>query len=513
MDFLLHNDWGLFIIFSFAIIVILGVSDLILRLLKIHPHHTRRFVHILVGCLVCAAPFIFESRIPVLTVTLIFTVANILAIRFKLIKSIHETDRISYGTVYFPVSFFILVFWFWDKDPAILLTSMLIMAFADPVASWVGESRKKPLTFKILSEKKSLQGSTAMFITAFIVAVLAMKIFRSMFDEPAVSWGTALVFGFFTAIYSAGAETISHRGTDNLMVPIGAGVILDAFYNGSSELQLQLMLWMGITVIIAYVAYKTRMLSLSGAMGAWLLGTVVFGLGGPEWLLPVAVFFVFSSLLTKIGKKHKKKLQTIFEKTGKRDIYQVFANGGVAMIATMCWHFFEPVWPDSELLWYMIFLSAIAAATADTWGTEIGAFSRREPRSILDFKKVPMGTSGGLSLIGTAAAVAGALIIALTGKYSLQFFAGLHFPMYLVGLITVAGFAGALVDSVMGATLQAQYRCPACHKVTEKTVHCGIDNIPLIRGKKWINNDLVNFTNTLSGGLLGGLFYVIFLLK
>ncbi|MDX9780842.1 MAG: DUF92 domain-containing protein, partial [bacterium] len=344
MHFLFHEDWGLFIVFTMAILLILGLATALLKLLKIHPHHTRRLVHILVGCLVCAAPFIFESRIPVLTLTLLFTLANILAIRFKLIKSIHETDRISYGTVYFPVSFFILVFWFWDKDPAILLTAMLIMAFADPVASWVGESRKKPLLFKILSEKKSLQGSSAMFVTAFIVAVLAMKLFRGMFDQPDISWTRALIFGFFTAIYSAGAETISHRGTDNLMVPIGAGVILDAFYHGSTELQLQLMVWMGITVFFAYLAYKTRSLSLSGAMGAWLLGTVIFGLGGPEWMTPVVVFFIFSSILTKIGKTHKKKLETVFEKTGKRDIYQVFANGGVAMIATMCWHFFEPVW-------------------------------------------------------------------------------------------------------------------------------------------------------------------------
>ncbi|MDD3094778.1 MAG: DUF92 domain-containing protein [Candidatus Neomarinimicrobiota bacterium] len=509
MHFLFHEDWGLFIVFTMAILLILGLATALLKLLKIHPHHTRRLVHILVGCLVCAAPFIFESRIPVLTLTLLFTLANILAIRFKLIKSIHETDRISYGTVYFPVSFFILVFWFWDKDPAILLTAMLIMAFADPVASWVGESRKKPLLFKILSEKKSLQGSSAMFVTAFIVAVLAMKLFRGMFDQPDISWTRALIFGFFTAIYSAGAETISHRGTDNLMVPIGAGVILDAFYHGSTELQLQLMVWMGITVFFAYLAYKTRSLSLSGAMGAWLLGTVIFGLGGPEWMTPVVVFFIFSSILTKIGKTHKKKLETVFEKTGKRDIYQVFANGGVAMIATMCWHFFEPVWPDSEILWYMIFLSAVAAATADTWGTEIGAFSRKDPRSILGLKKVPMGTSGGLSLIGTMGAALGALIIALTGKFALQIFAGLHLPLYLVGLITLAGLCGALVDSLLGATVQAQYECPRCHKITEKMSHCGQDSIPLKQGCRMINNDFVNFCNTVAGGLLGGILYLI----
>ncbi len=510
MDFLFHSNWGLFIVFTVGILVILGIADILFKLLKIHVHHTRRFVHIFVGCLICVTPFIFESRIPVLLVAGVFIVLNIFAMKFNLIKSIHETDRISYGTVFFPISFFILVFWFWDKDPAILLTAMLIMAFADPIASWVGESRKKPILFTILTDKKSLQGSTAMFITAFIVAVFSMKGFRDAFNNP-ITWQTALLLGFFAAVYSAGAETISHKGTDNLMVPIGAGVILDGLYHGTPELQLQLMLWMSITVIIAYLAYKTRSLSLSGAMGAWLLGTVVFGLGGPEWMIPVLVFFIISTILTKTGKKHKKKLEIVFEKTGRRDIYQVFANGGVAMIATMAWHFFSPVYPNSEIFWYMIFISAVAAATADTWGTEIGAFSKHDPISIKTWRRVPAGTSGGLTLIGTMGTVIGSFFIAIIGKFSLQYFAGLEISINLVWIITAAGFISALVDSYLGASVQAQFQCPTCKKITEKEHHCGNDNIPMVRGYRLMNNDMVNLCNTIIGGLLGGLLYFFFI--
>ena len=75
-------------------------------------------------------------------VALIFILLNFFAIKKDLLKGIHETDRISYGTVYFPISFFILVCWFWQRDLAILQTAMLILALGDPVASWVGESRK-----------------------------------------------------------------------------------------------------------------------------------------------------------------------------------------------------------------------------------------------------------------------------------------------------------------------------------------------------------------------------------
>ncbi|MCK5817218.1 MAG: DUF92 domain-containing protein [Candidatus Marinimicrobia bacterium] len=508
MNFIFGTDWGLFFVFTVGIVAILGLADFLLKKLDVHPHTTRRLVHILVGCLVCVAPFIFGSQYPVLLVALIFTIMNFIAIKMSLLKGIHETDRISYGTVYFPISFFILVCWFWHKDPAILLTAMLIMAFADPIASWVGESRKKPLLFTILTDKKSLQGTSAMFLVSFVVAVLSMKIFRGIFDMP-ITWITAFTFGFFVAIFAAGAETISHKGTDNLMVPIGAGIILDALYSGTPEFQLHLMIWMGITVVIAYLAHATKALSLSGAMGAWLLGTVVFGLGGTEWMIPIIIFFACSTLLTKLGKKHKKKLETVFEKTGKRDIFQVFANGGVAMIATMCWHFLSSTWPDLEILWYLIFLGAIAAATADTWGTEIGAFSTHKPVSILTWKHVPQGTSGGLTIIGTTGAFVGSFLIAVAGKFSLQYFTDIEMSWTAVWVISVVGLIGALVDSILGATVQAQYQCPTCNKITEKIHHCDNKNIPLVSGYRKITNDLVNLSNTLAGGLLGGLAYLL----
>ncbi len=508
MNFIFGSDWGLFFVFTIGIVGILGLADFLLKKLKVHPHTTRRLVHMLVGCLVCVAPFIFDSQYPVLLVALIFTILNYLAIKKSLIKSIHETDRISYGTVYFPISFFILVCWFWHKDLAILQTSMLIMALGDPVASWVGESRKKPLLFTVLTEKKSLQGSLAMFVVSFIVAVIGMKIFRGVFNDP-ITWSTALIFGFFAALFATGAETISHKGTDNLMVPLGAGVILDALYSGTPEFQLHLMLWMGITIVIAFLAFRIKALSLSGAMGAWILGTVVFGLGGTEWMIPVILFFSLSIILTKMGKKHKKKLETVFEKTGKRDIYQVFANGGIAMIVTMCWHFLSSTWPNIELLWYLIFLGAIAAATADTWGTEIGAFSKYEPVSILTRKHVPQGTSGGLTIIGTSGALFGSFLIAIAGKFALSYFAGIEMSWLAVALISIAGLLGALVDSILGATVQAQYKCPTCKKITERTNHCDNENIPLVGGHKIINNDVVNFANTAIGGLLGALVYLL----
>lgn len=492
------SSWLMFGLFFLIITLFLGLADFLLRLFRVHPHTTRRIVHILVGILVCFSPIFFQHSLPVATLAGVFILVNSFGIRYGLLKGIHETDRVSYGTVYFPISFLILVLWFWDKDPAILLTAMLIMTFGDPVASWVGESRKHPVSFKIWSDKKSLQGSMAMFVTSFLVAVTGMYFFRRFFG-PEIPWNTAVLFGFFTAVYAAASETISHEGTDNLMVPLGSAVILDFLYTGSPAMQHQLMLWMILTAGIAWFAWKAKTLSLSGALGAWLLGTVVFGIGGLEWMFPMIFFFVTSSLFTTIGKRHKKILETVFEKGGQRDIFQVFANGGVGMLATLGFYF------TRHPVWYMIFLGSIAAATADTWATELGTFSKRPPVSILNFKKVDMGTSGGITPLGTFGALLGSLSVVLIGWFMWRWRQVDFLTLEHILIMTLAGFFGSVADSILGATVQAQYRCPACGKVTEKKDHCSEKNIPLIRGCRPMNNDRVNLLCTLTGGLFAAL--------
>lgn len=233
-------------------------------------------------------------------------------------------------------------------------------------------------------------------------------------------------------------------------------------------------------------------------MASLLIGTVVLGGGGLSWALILLWFFLSSSLLSQIDKKQKLLLNFMWEKGDKRDAWQVLANGSVAAILVI----FHKISPES--IWYFLFVSTMAAVTADTWGTEIGVLSNSSVRSILNFKKVSKGTSGGITLVGISASLLGSLSVAILGI--LFPFAPYKMKLEAMVFITLAGFLASLADSFLGATIQGQYLCGICNKFTERKLHCH-QNTTLKRGWKFINNDMVNFLCSVLGMFFGHVFF------
>jgi len=242
-----------------------------------------------------------------------------------------------------------------------------------------------------------------------------------------------------------------------------------------------------LAVLVAYLAYRAHSLSRSGAVAATIVGTIIFGIGGWEWAVLLLTFFITSSGLSRFFKKRKASLDEKFSKGHKRDAGQVFGNGGLATLFAAIHAFY----PDSTLLW-IGFAASLAAVNADTWATELGVLNPTPPRLITNLtKRVEKGTSGGISLFGTLASIAGAAVIALPALLLSP--AGTLSPNYFL-LITAAGVSGSLFDSLLGSTLQAMYFCPIDQKETEKhPLHtCGTETVH-IRGWKWLDNDWVNF--------------------
>ncbi|MCR8843417.1 DUF92 domain-containing protein [Paenibacillus sp. SC116] len=267
------------------------------------------------------------------------------------------------------------------------------------------------------------------------------------------------------------------------------------------------------SLFMAGAAYKKRSLTRSGALAAFVMGTVYFGSGSLLWFGLLLTFFITSTGWSKWKKRAKSRFDTIYEKTGQRDAHQVWANGGIGMLLCVA----NALFPHPA--WVFLFVGVMATVNADTWATEIGSLSRSQPRSVITWRPVPAGTSGAVSVLGTWAAVGGAIIIGGAAVVCLYIAQDLAFPypyswylLLAVGISgAIGGVAGAFTDSLLGATWQASYRCEKCGAATERLQHCD-QATTLVRGFRWMTNDLVNSLSSIVGGLLAWLIGSLLLL-
>ena len=255
---------------------------------------------------------------------------------------------------------------------------------------------------------------------------------------------------------------------------------------------MQILIGFALGIIVGYTAYRLDALTSSGAVSAAAIGGLIFGFGGLPWASLLLLFFISSSLLSRVYKGRKMPLIEKFAKSSKRDHGQVLANGGVAVVLVLL-HWYSP---HMDWVW-AAFAGSMAAVNADTWATELGVLSQTAPRLITNGKVVPRGTSGGITLVGYLATLAGAGLIALAAGLFAQ-------PSSLViPVVILAGLIGATIDSILGASIQGIYYCPACDKETESHPwhYCGT-RTKHMRGWKWVNNDIVNLVCSFTGAIV-----------
>ena len=246
-----------------------------------------------------------------------------------------------------------------------------------------------------------------------------------------------------------------------------------------------------LALAVGFLARLAGALTIGGAVAAALVGGAVFGAGGALPAAALLAFFVSSSLLSRLGRRRKLALAGRFSKGSSRDAGQVLANGGVAALLSLA----RGAWPGEA--WLVAAVGALAAANADTWATELGVLARQQPRLITSGRAVQRGTSGAITAFGMGASLVGAGLVALV---AVVLGAGPRAGWAILG----AGLGGALIDSLLGATLQAGYYCPICRQETERhPLHnCGNATVHA-SGLRGLGNDHVNFIATAAGALLG----------
>lgn len=251
-----------------------------------------------------------------------------------------------------------------------------------------------------------------------------------------------------------------------------------------------LIVGLALAIVIALVARKARALTTSGSLAAIVVGTITVGAGW-SWGVVLVAYFVAGTLLSRFHASEKQsRTGGRVEKSGPRDARQVLANGGLFALAALGYQ------ASPDPLWQHLGAGALGASSSDTWATEIGTLAQATPRSIVDFRPVPAGTSGGVTAQGLAGGLAGAAFVA-------AIVACVGWPTTASASALIGGVLGCLLDSLLGGAFQARRWCSTCSAPTEQRVHrCG-SAARIVGGLAWLDNDGVNALSTLGGALLG----------
>ena len=177
---LFENEWFIFISLFLIFSLFIFITETAYKKNVFSSNVNRRLIHIIVGCFASFSPFIFNNNYYPILLAVIFMIINIFAIKNGQLKGIHSVNRVSWGTIFFPLSFLIISLFFWGY-PEFVIFCFLILAIADPIASIVGEAIEDPIIFRVWKDKKTLEGSILFFTVSFFILYIGSNL---LFQAP-----------------------------------------------------------------------------------------------------------------------------------------------------------------------------------------------------------------------------------------------------------------------------------------------------------------------------------------
>jgi len=218
--------------------------------------------------------------------------------------------------------------------------------------------------------------------------------------------------------------------------------VLDA----NSDEHIRMLIALGLSLIIAIVSFILNWLTLDGMRSAVLFGTAVLGVGGWMPALAVLLFFLSSSVISRQRGDQTEISEALLSSRTKfrRNGWQVWASGFWVVFMLILFFLFH------NIFLVIAAYGAVAAATSDTWATEIGCRNPGKTVLITTFEKTAPGTDGGISLKGSLAAITGSLFIA-----GAMYLVSPQVDKVLALVIVISGLAGCVVDSYLGAIYQS----------------------------------------------------------
>jgi phytol kinase len=281
-----------------AVLLALGAGFAVLRAYQKRfsppPEVPRKLMHVTMGLVTLSFPWLFTEKWPVIVLAVVAEAALIAvrsasALRSSVGTVLHEVDRDSLGELCFPVAVAI-VFWLSGDHPVLYVVPILMLTLADALAALIG-LRYGVVRFATTEEPKSLEGSVAFVVVAFLSALVPLQL---MTDIPRAN---VLLIALILGLLVGMLEAVSWHGLDNLLVPVGAYTFLVSHQHSSANDLLVRLVVLAVLVAAAVAWRRRTTLSHRGAVEAALAGYVFWVLGGWPWLLaPAAMFFTYALL-------------------------------------------------------------------------------------------------------------------------------------------------------------------------------------------------------------------------
>jgi uncharacterized protein (TIGR00297 family) len=389
----------------------------------------------------------------------------------RLYRPVDEARGFPLGILLYPLAVLLLVLLFPSRLD-IVAAAWAILAFGDGFATLVGRAASiqaasaATRTGYLPWNADKTRAGTAAFIICGGLGGIAFAWWVSPAIVPQPPLAFTILAPLAAAIAAGFAETIPVRLDDNISVPATAAAVLwiaslmdNAAWQASRHAVVSALPWaVVVNAATAWAGYRARTVSRSGALAGFSVGVLIYAGGGAgAWLL-LFVTFLAASITSRLGLQRKMVLGIAEERGGRRGAGNAIANCGVAAAAAVA----AATTPYGGTALLAV-AASLAAGGSDTVASEIGKAWGRSTFLITSFARVKPGTPGAMSLEGTAAGMIAAFGLAAVGV------AAALIPASAIITVVVAATAGAVVESALGATLEAP----------------GI-----------LNNDLLNFVNT-----------------
>ncbi|MCD6145410.1 MAG: TIGR00297 family protein [Methanosarcinales archaeon] len=316
---------------------------------------------------------------------------------------------------------------------------------------------------------------TLLFVGTVFASLIGLWI--TYWTEP-IPFQLIFFISVIGAVTGALLECVSTKIHDNITVPIGSAMAMWLFASfGYSVSYTYMLLAFAFALVLGYLAYRAGIADMSGLLSATLVGVLIIAFTDVWWFLLLLTFYLLGGGFTKYKYGYKQSLGIAQGKGGARGYKNVFSNSLVAIVASIGYTIF----PHAANIFLYIYLGSVATATGDTLASEIGTTYKGKPRMITTLKEVEPGVDGGVSSLGEIAAIFGSMVIALfallVGVIEID-----QYCLLGMSIITISGFVGTNIDSLLGATMQKR----------------GI-----------LSNNGVNLAATIAGGVVAGVMWIV----